>query len=588
MVFVSIAAVVCIRATIDCHVDKIILHTTMRMTDRCVVVGRDRSHIEMPISDLSSGNTIFLKRGDFVPTTGSFLSGYSLKIAVPNDTLEQAYTVDMPYQYMACGSRVILGSGYMLVISLENKNSKGCDDFDEKTPLQSKLEKLTMQIRIGVVVIAFAITLVNFVHWVVGSEKKTKVIRSLLKIFSPVIYIPLMVAPEGWPIIVTLSFAFLKGQLMENRACFRSLAHLEALGTIDTVCTQTNILRSKKMKVTVFCVGEEIIVDNSVLAPNTLSLLNQAVSLNLTSSLYNPSSSSPRQIFDSPAAMAILEWGFSKLKLDIVELKKRFTVLHHEPFDAFKKRSGVLVMEDKDSTTMHWKGAPELILSLCSHYYTRAGISKVIDVQTRRRLEKLIQHMAAESLHCLAYAFKRTRTQTADHLTLLALLGLEDPCQKGVKEVVDGCRAAGIEIKMISGDHPLTGNAISTECGILKEENVPDAFTEGRKFRRLSKEEKMNVVNKICVMTRSSPADKTLMVDCLKDNGRTVAAFRKDADSIQTLKKADVAISMCTGTEAAKMQSGIIILDDNFNTFEVLIKCGRCIHYNTGNYIQFQ
>lgn len=333
---------------------------------------------------------------------------------------------------------------------------------------------------------------------------------------------------------------------------------------------------------------EEIIVDNSVLAPNTLSLLHQAVSLNLTSSLYNPSSSSPRQIFNSPAAMAILEWGFSKLKLDIVELKKRFTVLHHEPFDAFKKRSGVLVMEDKASTTMHWKGAPELILSLCSHYYTRAGISKVIDVQTRRRLEKLIQHMAAESLHCLAYAFKRTRTQTADHLTLLALLGLEDPCQKGVKEVVDGCRAARIEIKMISGDHPLTGNAISTECGILKEENVPDAFTEGRKFRRLSKEEKMNVVNKICVMTRSSPADKTLMVDCLKDNGCTVAAFRKDADSIQTLKKADVAISMCTGTEAAKMQSGIIILDDNFNTFEVLIKCGRCIHYNTGNYVQFQ
>lgn len=107
---------------------------------------------------------------------------------------------------------------------------------------------------------------------------------------------------------------------------------------------------------------------------------------------------------------------------------------------------------------------------------------------------------------------------------------------------------------------------------ILKEENVPDAVTEGRKFRRLSEEEKMNVVNKICVMARSSPADKTLMANCLKDNGHTVAAFGNDADSIQTLKMADVAISMCTGTEAAKMQSGIIILDDNFNLFEVLIK----------------
>lgn len=71
---------------IDYHVEKIILPATMRMTDRCVVVGRDRSHIEMPISDLSSGNTVFIKRGDFVPTTGSFLSGYSLKIATPNDT----------------------------------------------------------------------------------------------------------------------------------------------------------------------------------------------------------------------------------------------------------------------------------------------------------------------------------------------------------------------------------------------------------------------------------------------------------------------------------------------------------------------
>lgn len=77
----------------------------------------------------------------------------------------------------------------------------------------------------------------------------------------------------------------------------------------------------------------------------------------------------------------------------------------------------------------------------------------------------MIQRMAAESLHFLAYAFKCTRTQIANHLTLLASLGFEDPCQKGVKEAVDGCRAAGIEIKMISGDHPLTGNAIATECG---------------------------------------------------------------------------------------------------------------------------
>ena len=428
-----------------------------------------------------------------------------------------------------------------------------------------------------------------------------------MRIVAAAVTIVVVAIPEGLPLAVTLTLAYSMKRMMADQAMVRKLSACETMGSATVICTdKTGTLTLNQMRVTKFWLGLENGMENfsNAMAPNVLELFHQGVGLNTTGSIYKPSSESEPEISGSPTEKAILLWAASDLGMDMDELKRTHEVLHVETFNSEKKRSGVAIRKKTNSTVhVHWKGAAEIILAMCSNYIDNNGIEKSLD-EDRSKLEKIIQGMAASSLRCIAFAYmhisedndyndkeKVHQILRKDGLTLLGIVGLKDPCRSDVKKAVETCKLAGVSIKMITGDNIFTAKAIAAECGILDLDGHVNAgeVVEGVEFRNYTEEERMEKVEKIRVMARSSPLDKLLMVQCLKKKGHVVAVTGDGTNDAPALKEADIGLSMgIQGTEVAKESSDIVILDDNFNSVATVLRWGRCVYNNIQKFIQFQ
>ncbi|CAI8614240.1 unnamed protein product [Vicia faba] len=533
------------------------------------------------IFDVLVGDIVSLKIGDQIPADGVFLSGHSLQVDESSMTGESDHVEIEPLRapFLLSGAKVVDGYGQMLVTSVGKNTSWGqmmssiSRDTNERTPLQARLDKLTSSI---------------------GKEKKgnkkfqgsdsdvNDVLNSVVSIVAAAVTIVVVAIPEGLPLAVTLTLAYSMKRMMADHAM---------------------------MRVTKFSLGLENFIENfsNAMAPNVLELFHQGVGLNTTGSVYKPPSGSEPEISGSPTEKAILMWAVSELGMDMDEMKQKHKVLHVETFNSEKKRSGVAIRKDSDSQVhVHWKGAAEMILAMCTNYIDSNGARKSLDREERYKIEKIIQRMAASSLRCIAFAhmeisdseendfmIKREEKKSLreNGLTLLGIVGLKDPCRPNTKKAVETCKAAGVEIKMITGDNIFTAKAIATECGILDPKDHANAgeVVEGVEFRNYTEEERMEKVDNIRVMARSSPMDKLLMVQCLRKKGHVVAVTGDGTNDAPALKEADIGLSMgIQGTEVAKESSAIVILDDNFNSVATVLRWGRCVYNNIQKFIQFQ
>eukprot|EP00253_Pinus_taeda_P001311 PITA_01311 len=219
--------------------------------------------------------------------------------------------------------------------------------------------------------------------------------------------------------------------------------------------------------------------------------------------------------------------------------------------------------------------------------------------------EKIIEGMAAEALRCIAFAYKTYDLHSVpadedqlqswnipeENLTLLAIVGIKDPCRANVREAVDTCQRAGVKVLMVTGDNINTAKAIALECGILQAGQLTEEATiiEGRVFRNYTDEERREIVDKIFVMGRSSPTDKLHLVQALRKKGHVVGVTGDGTNDAPALKEADIGLSMgIQGTEVAKESSDIIILDDNFASVVKVVRWGRSVYANIQKFIQFQ
>ncbi|CDK29082.1 unnamed protein product [Kuraishia capsulata CBS 1993] len=182
-------------------------------------------------------------------------------------------------------------------------------------------------------------------------------------------------------------------------------------------------------------------------------------------------------------------------------------------------------------------------------------------------------------------------TESNDGLILDAIVGIQDPLRPGVKSAISKCAQAGVRVRMVTGDSVVTARAISMECGILDEENVsvPESCMEGPKFRALSERDRIEIVPRLCVLARSSPEDKRVLVDTLRKLGEVVAVTGDGTNDAPALKLADVGFSMgIAGTEVAREASDIILMTDDFSAIVDAIKWGRTVSCSIRKFVQFQ
>ncbi|KAG9133742.1 hypothetical protein Leryth_018444 [Lithospermum erythrorhizon] len=578
-------------------------------------VTRDGTRQKISIYDLVVGDTVHLSIGDLVPADGILISGYNLLIDESSLTGESVpANINEKMPFLLSGTKVQDGSAKMLVTTVGMRTEWGklmetlVEGGEDETPLQVKLNGVATIIgKIGLLfaVLTFLVLTIRFLGEKAIQNELSKWSSEdallLLDYFATSVTIIVVAVPEGLPLAVTLSLAFAMKKLMDNKALVRHLSACETMGSANCICTdKTGTLTTNHMVVSkVWIAGKinEIKTSeggndlNINIPQGVLDVLLQAIFHNTGSEVVKDKDGK-RNILGTPTESAILEYGLH-LGGDFDDQRQHCKVLKVEPFNSEKKKMSVLVALPDGKMRAFCKGASEIIVGMCDKVVDASG--DVVDFSEEQKLSVLnvINSFACEALRTLCLAYKEADNNSHDDgiphggYTLITVVGIKDPVRPGVKEAVKTCLAAGIQVRMVTGDNINTAIAIAKECGILTEDGIA---IEGPEFRSKNPAEMRQLIPKIQVMARSSPMDKHTLVTNLRGMFKDVVAVTGDGtNDAPALHEADIGLAMgIAGTEVAKESADVIVLDDNFSTIVNVAKWGRAVYINIQKFVQFQ
>ncbi|GLT92874.1 hypothetical protein SLE2022_106860 [Rubroshorea leprosula] len=580
-----------------------------------VQVTRDGSRQKISIHDLVVGDIVHLSIGDQVPADGVLISGYSLSIDESSLSGEsEPVSITNRKPFLLAGAKVQDGSGKMLVTTVGMRTEWGrlmvtlSEDGDDETPLQVKLNGVATVI--GKIGLTFAVLtfLVLTTRFLVTKGMKGEIGKwsledalVLLNFFAIAVTIIVVAVPEGLPLAVTLSLAFAMKKLMNDKALVRHLSACETMGSATCICTdKTGTLTTNHMVVHKFWTCGEIrtVQSNgdldgfkSSVSETVLNILLQSIFQNTGSEVVK-GKDGKNTILGSPTEKAILEFGLN-LGGDFKVHRKESEILKVEPFNSVKKKMSVLVSVPDKGFRAFCKGASEIILSMCHNIMNADGKVVALSDDQRHSISGVINDLADQALRTLCLAFKDVQNVSTsdsipeDNYTLIAIVGIKDPVRPGVKEAVKTCLAAGIRVRMVTGDNIHTAKAIARECGILTDDGLA---IEGPDIRDKSPLEMVELVPRLQVMARSLPLDKHTLVTHLRKQFKEVVAVTGDGtNDAPALHEADIGLAMgITGTEVAKENADVIIMDDNFTTIVNVARWGRAVYINIQKFVQFQ
>ncbi|XAR68483.1 Calcium-transporting ATPase [Bertholletia excelsa] len=577
-------------------------------------VTRDGYRQKVSIYDLVVGDVVHLSIGDQVPADGIFISGYSLVIDESSLSGEsEPIHVSKEKPFLLAGTKVKDGSGKMLVTTVGMRTEWGklietlSEGGEDETPLQVKLNGVATII--GKIGLAFAVLtfLVLTVRYLVEKAIRGEFMNwsssdalELLDYFVTAVTIIVVAVPEGLPLAVTLSLAFAMKKLMSDRALVRHLAACETMGSATCICTdKTGTLTTNHMVVDKIWAcgkaskskGENGEILNSATSGEVLNILLQAIFQN-TSSEVVKDKDGKNSILGSPTESALLEYGLL-LGGDFDAQRRECKILKVEPFNSEKKKMSVLVALPDGGVRAFCKGASEIVLAMCDKIIDNNGEPIPMSEEQAGDVSGVINSFASEALRTLCLAYKDMEDAYEESsipeygYTLIAVVGIKDPVRPGVKEAVRTCLAAGITVRMVTGDNINTAKAIARECGILTEEGLA---IEGPDFRSKSPGELNHIVPRLQVMARSLPLDKHKLVAHLRSTFKEVVAVTGDGtNDAPALHESDIGLAMgIAGTEVAKENADVIILDDNFTTIVNVARWGRAVYINIQKFVQFQ
>ncbi|XP_054803998.1 calcium-transporting ATPase 4, plasma membrane-type-like isoform X2 [Prosopis cineraria] len=579
-----------------------------------VQVTRDGKREKISIYDLVVGDIVHLSTGDQVPADGIFIWGYSLLIDESSLSGEsEPVNVNEEKPFLLSGTKVQDGQGKMLVTTVGMRTEWGKlmetinEGGEDETPLQVKLNGVATiigKIGLAFAVVTFLVLTVRFVvekalHGEFTTWSSNDAMK-MLDYFAIAVTIIVVAVPEGLPLAVTLSLAFAMKKLMNERALVRHLAACETMGSSSCICTdKTGTLTTNHMVVDKIWLcdksmemkgkesGDKLKMEVS---EEVLSILFQAIFQN-TSAEVVKDKDGKNKILGTPTESALLEFGLF-LGGNFGAQRKKYEIVKIEPFNSVRKKMSVLVRLPDGRIRAFCKGASEIILRMCDKIIDSDGNPVDLPEDRAKNVSDVINGFASEALRTLCLAVKDindTQGETSipdDGYTLIAIVGIKDPVRPGVKEAVQTCLAAGITVRMVTGDNIHTAKAIAKECGILTD----GVAIEGPEFRNLSLEQMRETIPRIQVMARSLPLDKHTLVTHLRNMfGEVVAVTGDGTNDAPALHESDIGLAMgIAGTEVAKENADVIIMDDNFSTIVNVARWGRAVYINIQKFVQFQ
>ena len=568
------------------------LEALQNMTAPIVKVRREGRIKQIHSSELVPGDIVILEAGNFVPADCRLINAYNLKAeessltgeTVPIDKnaaviLDEKVGIGDCVNMVFATTVIVNGHGEGVVVETGMNTKVGkiakmiITNESPETPIQRKLSEVGKTLGLACLGICAII-------FFIGILKKIPPIE----MFMTSVGLAVAAIPEGLPAIVTIVLSIGVTIMAKKNSIIRKLPAVETLGSSSVICSdKTGTLTQNKMKV--------VEVSNLGTRTEMSQTSNFAIELaTMCTDVEISYDEGKANISGDPTEIAIVEECYKRGKTK-KSLYNQFERINDIPFDSSRKMM-TTIHRIGNKYRIITKGAPDVLLKRCSKYFSNNQISSLA-MSNIKSVEQQNENMATKALRVIAVAYKDvdvlpTKIQSnyiENDLIFVGLIGMIDPPRDGVKEAIATCRKAGIKTVMITGDHITTANAIATELGILKKN---DLSITGAELDRLSKSEFKNNIMKYSVFARVTPEHKVEIVKAFQGTGAVVAMTGDGVNDAPALKNADIGIAMgLNGTDVAKNAADMVLTDDNFVTIVEAVKYGRTIFNNIRKAIHF-
>ncbi len=604
-----------------------------KMTEATSGVMRNGHLTRLPSAQLVRGDVLVLTEGDSVGADARLYQASSLRIQEASLTGESESVlkdiaalplsaalgdqVNMVFK----GTAVVQGSGRAIVTATGMTTEMGAvaklltATPEEPTPLEKEIRHIGRLLGIGVVVISI---LVVSIILLISDIRNTSDVVSVL-LFG--VALAVAAVPEGLPAILSVVLALGVRRMAKRNAIIKKLSSVEALGATTVIATdKTGTLTRAEMTIThiVTASGQtrvtgvgyaphgEIKTDNKVLSSG--ALLTEQTALLMYGCLAGNATlrqlKGEWQIQGDPTEAAFL---VAERKLGVTDARiKRFVRTHEIAFTSARKMMSTLQIDHDlhDAQILITKGAPDVLLALCSRIQVGTQISALDDARRSQILDQ-INALSDAALRTLAVTFRPLAkdenqstgtepTMLAEHkaarnlerdLVWVGMVGMMDPPREEATIAIGEAHRAGIRVIMITGDHPRTAARIATDLGISK---AGQTALSGVELDALNDQAFLQAVQETSVYARVSPSHKLRIVAALQADGQIVAMTGDGVNDAPALKAANIGVAMgITGTEVTKEAAKVILADDNFATIVDAVREGRSLFDNIRKFLRY-
>lgn len=567
--------------------------------DETYQVVRDGNVVKVARRDIVVGDIVLISVGDEICADGELLEAVSLHVDESSLTGEPICLKSVnpdefrpddtyPTNVVLKGTKVMEGHGLMRVTKVGDQTENGKVfvssqiDNSVKTPLNEQLDRLGMLISKASYLVGVIIVLGRIFFYLmhVSTFDIYGFIAYMLQTIMIAVTLVVCSVPEGLPMAVTLSLAFSMRKMLRTNNLVRKMHACETMGATTVICTdKTGTLTQNQMRVA----DSKFITSDDVLKQSLYEgiAVNSTAVIDLTSML--------PQVLGNPTEGALLLW-LHEQNIDSQHLKDIAEVECQIPFSGERKYMATQVRSSvfPGKSILYVKGAPEILLRMCSRIEGNVEESY---------FEDLLRQYQRKGFRTLGFAYQVVEdgqhvfdgnTLIANRLIFSGVVAISDPVRVDVPKAVDECMKAGIALKIVTGDNPVTAKEIARQIGLWTDRDNDDSIITGPEFAALDEENLLRRIDEIKIIARARPMDKKRLVETLQKVGHVVAVTGDGTNDAPALKAAHVGLSMGDGTSVAKEASDITIIDNSFSSIGKAVMWGRSLYQNLQRFIMFQ
>lgn len=566
---------------------------------------RDRQRITVEACNLVPGDIVLVEAGDRVPADLRLIDARGLKVeeailtgesvAVEKGTAPVAENADLGDRtsMLFSGTLIAAGTGRGVVTATGPDTQIGTISGmlarveTMTTPLVEQMDRFARWLTVFILIVAGGLLAYgSFVDHLPFSD-----------LFMSVVGLSVAAIPEGLPAVLTITLAVGVRAMARRNAIVRRLPAIETLGSVSVICSDKTgtLTRNEMLAASIATAGQVYSVQGTGYAPEgavrwrdadihpdehaILTEFARAAALCNDAVLH--SANDDWRVEGDPMEGALMALAGKITRTGPAPFGE-WTRTDVIPFDAAHRYMATLHHDDADHTSILVKGAPETVLALCADQRGADGNAEPLDTE---HWFEMVETLAADGQRVIALAARAvpqdhttlTASDLKGKLTLIGLVGLIDPPRAEAIEAVADCHAAGIRVKMITGDHGATARAIAGQIGLKNHDSV----LTGADLEAMDDTTLAGAVMETDIFARTSPAHKLRLVTALQSHGLTVAMTGDGVNDAPALKRADAGIAMgLKGSEAAKEAAEFVLADDNFASIAAAVREGRTVYDN--------